>query len=178
MTEEIKLKELQKGSESALLWFIERYTAYVSTIVFNIIGSFTDVTLIEEVTSDVFYALWCNAETVLPGRVQGYLAAVARNKAKNKCRELCRADPLEDYSIAVNDPNPEEMMLKREMQDFVRHFVLSMPNPEREIFLRFYYYYQTAEQISQQLGMKLSTVKTKLRRGRERLKAVLDKIYT
>ena len=178
MTEDIKLMELKKGSESALLWFIERYTAYVSTIVLNIIGSFAGVSLVEEVTSDVFYELWRNAKAVLPGHVQGYLAAIARNKAKNKCRELHKSDPLETHMVAVNAPNPEEMVLKRELQAFVRHFVLSLPEPDREIFLRFYYYYQTAEQISQQLGMNLSTVKTKLRRGRERLKAELDKIYT
>lgn len=38
MTEAKALRELQRGSEAALEWFIDRYSGYVSAIVFNIIG--------------------------------------------------------------------------------------------------------------------------------------------
>lgn len=85
------LKELKSGSEAALQWFIHRYTAYVSTIIHNIIGGFMDTADIEEVASDVFFTLWQHASNVRSGHVQGYLAVVARNKAKDKCREKgCR----------------------------------------------------------------------------------------
>ena len=38
MTEGKALKELQRGSQQALAWFIDKYTPYVSTIIYNIIG--------------------------------------------------------------------------------------------------------------------------------------------
>ena len=52
--------------------------------------------------------------------------------------------------------------------------VESMGEPDREIFLRFYYLFQTMEEIALQMRMPLGTVKTKLYRGRKRLKAMLE----
>ena len=48
-----------------------------------------------------------------------------------------------------------------------------MSHPDREIFLRHYYYCQTVSQISGEMGINVSTVKTKLRRGREKLRKQL-----
>jgi len=170
LTEAKMLKELKKGSEAALEWFICRYTAYVGTIIHNIIGDFMDTADIEDVASDVFFTLWQHAGDVRPGHVQGYLAAIARNKAKNKCREMGCRIPLEDDVIVLDTETPEAQLQRKELSAAVRKSVLDMPNPDREIFLRFYFYYQTAEQISHALQINLSTVKTKLRRGREKLK--------
>lgn len=175
MTEANMLKQLKKGSEAALEWFIHRYTAYVSTIIHNIIGSFMDTADIEEVASDVFLALWQHAGHIRAGHVQGYLAVTARNKAKNKCREMgCRL-PLEGHVIAVDTSSPEGQLQRKELSAAVRKAVLAMPSPDREIFLRFYFYYQTVEQISDELQLNPSTVKTKLRRGREKLRLKLTK---
>lgn len=57
MTEGKALKELQRGSQQALAWFIDKYTPYVSTIIYNIIGGDMSEADIEEVASDVFFAL-------------------------------------------------------------------------------------------------------------------------
>ncbi|MBR4726186.1 MAG: sigma-70 family RNA polymerase sigma factor, partial [Lachnospiraceae bacterium] len=46
--------------------------------------------------------------------------------------------------------------------------------PDKEIFLRFYYYCQSVSVIADQMQMNPSTVKTKLRRGRERLRVILS----
>lgn len=48
-----------------------------------------------------------------------------------------------------------------------------MPEPDREIFLRHYYYCQGVADIALALDMNANTVKTRLRRGRERLRKEL-----
>ena len=88
LTEVKALRLLQQGSTDALKWFMGKYTPYVSTIIYNIIGSHMSNADVEEVASDVFLALWENAEKVNSGSVRGYLGAVARNKAKNKFRDV------------------------------------------------------------------------------------------
>ena len=50
------LKRLKAGDEAALGWFIERYTGYVSSIVYSLIGQALGQGDIEEVTADVFLA--------------------------------------------------------------------------------------------------------------------------
>ena len=54
MTEEKALRELQNRSETALEWFIEAYTPYVTTVIHNILGSNMDMADVEEVAADVF----------------------------------------------------------------------------------------------------------------------------
>ena len=108
MTETKALRLLQQGSADALKWFITKYTPYVSTVVYNIIGSTMSVSDAEEVTADVFYALWENADKVKSGAVRGYLGSIARNKAKNKFREAGFDLPLEEELYISEDLPLEE----------------------------------------------------------------------
>ena len=171
LTEANALKELKKGSEEALQWFIQTYSPYVTTIIHNIIGASMDVSDVEEVAADVFVALWQNAKKVYS--VKGYLGTTARNMAKNKLRGLGYDLPLEEQILVVDELSPETQIEKRELNLAVKRAVLAMPHPDKEIFLRFYYYCQTMEEISREMQINLSTVKTKLRRGRARLKGAL-----
>ena len=74
--------------------------------------------------------------------------------------------------------NPEAVLEEKEKAKAVKRAVLRMHHPEREIFLRHYFYCQKIEIISEEMNIPLSTVKTKLRRGRARLGRELEKILT
>lgn len=176
MTEMKALKELRAGSEDALCYFIHKYMPYVSTVIFNVIGTSMSAPDIEEVASDVFLALWQNAEKV--HSVKGFLGTVARNKAKNKLRQLGQELPLEEDMLIIDELTPERCAEKKELAEAVKKAVNRLPQPDREIFLRFYYYFQTLEEIAAEMELNISTVKTKLRRGREKLKASLIRYLT
>ena len=176
MTETNALKGLKKGSEEALEWFVDAYTPYVTAIIHNIIGDCMDMADVEEVASDVFFALWENARKVYS--VKGYLGTVARNMAKNKLRSLGCDLPLDEKILVIAGGNPEAALEEKEKARAVKRAVLRMPYPEREIFLRHYYYCQKIETISEEMSIPLSTVKTKLRRGRARLGRELEKLIT
>ena len=176
MREGKALRELRAGSEDALEYFIRKYTPYVTTVIFNVIGTSMEISDIEEVASDVFFALWQNAETV--HSVKGFLGTVARNKAKNKLRELGLEVELNDATVVIDELTPEKYAEKRELAEAVKKAVACLPYPDREMFLRFYYYYQTQEEIAAEMGINISTVKTKLRRGRDRLKKSLNRYLT
>ena len=176
MTEKKALKELRGGSEEALEWFIHQYTPYVTTVITNIIGTYMDTADVEEVASDVFFTLWENAAEV--HSVKGFLGTVARNKAKNKLRELKQDLPLMDQILIVDGLDLEHLAEEKELSAAVKRALMAMPHPDREIFLRFYYYYQSLEDISDEMGINLSSVKSKLRRGRIKLKRSLLRYLT
>lgn len=178
MTEGKALRELKAGSEEALGWFIDRYTPYISTIVYNIIGTCMTAADTEEVCADTFFTFWNNAQKVRPNAARGYLGTIARNLAKNKLRQAGFDLPLEEQILTVEELSPETQVEKKELYQIVRRAVTAMGYPEREIFLRFYYYNQTLDQISAEMGINLSTVKTKLRRGKLRLKRALTDALT
>lgn len=171
MTERQALKELRSGSEEALGWFIHQYTPYVTTVIGNIIGTYMSVSDIEEVAADVFFALWENARQVHSPK--GFLGTVSRNKAKNKLRELSDDLPLMANLLAADTLDLEEQAEMKELAAVVKRAVLVMRQPEKEIFLRYYYYYQTLEEIAGEMRIPLSTVKSKLRRGKMKLKESL-----
>ena len=175
MDEKHALQALRRRDETALAWFIERYAPYVNTIIFNIIGDAMSSRDIEEVSSDVFLVLWKNAEKIRPGKVKAYLSGTARNMAKDKLRGIGQELPLEENVLMTSGMDIERDIEVREQARLVKHAMLTMDYPDREIFLRHYYYFQPLSQISDEMGMNLSTVKTRLRRGRSKLKDVLRK---
>lgn len=63
----------------------------------------------------------------------------------------------------------------REAAGLVRTALSTLEREDRELFVRRYYYGQTVARAAEEMGMNLSTAKSRLRRGRERLKEALRK---
>jgi len=167
------LRGIRGGHEYALEQAIDKYTAYVCTIIRNTAGAALTHEDIEEVASDVFLALWENADKA--DRLKAYIAAIARNKAKNKIRKVAEILPLEECILADNGGTPEVHAISEEERRMVKSAVLAMEDTDREIFLRHYYCTQTVPDISRETGMDESAVKQRLVRGRKKLKLIIDR---
>jgi len=165
---------LKHGNTDALEWLIGRYAGYVNTVVYNIIGHAMTVPDVEEVVSDVFLALWDNSDKVTEHKLKAYLGSISCNKAKNKLRELTIDVPFEDDFILISDSTPESSLIDTEQRAVVKKAIFSLGHTDREIFLRHYYYYQGVVQIAEEMDMNVSTVKTRLARGRQKLKDTLN----
>lgn len=177
MHETRALKELQHGSEVALAWFIQNYMPYVSSVVYQVIGQSMSLPDVEEVTADVFVALWNHSTSIRSDTVKSWLATVARNAALNKLRFRGQDVPLEDDTVVLIDSaTPESETEKYERQMLVRQAIYAMEMPDREIFLRHYYYYQSVSVIAQEMRLGVSNVKVRLFRGREKLRTVLENL--
>ena len=172
MNETKLLRRIKRGDTAALEAIIDLYAPYVAAIVANICGTVLTSEDIEETVSDVFYALWQNAEKVRHGKLKAYLGAIARNTAKNKLRSLHNTLPLEDdvLHFPTQEDGPEAASLKKELQGETRIAVESLPEPDREIMKRYYYLYQPTSDIARDMHLNPSTVTTKLSRSRERLR--------
>jgi len=175
MTDNAALRAISRGDETALSLLIDRYAAYVGTVIYNIIGESMLREDIEESTSDVFLILWMNADKPQSNKLKEWLGAVARNKAKNKLRELHGSLPLDEDYISGSSAgvSPEITVTETEERQVVYQAVTSMKQPDREIFLRHYYGIQTIKRISMDMGMNESAIKVRLFRGREKLRKAL-----
>ena len=172
MFDAILLRAVRRRSERALEKIIDRYAAYLCVVVRNTVGEALSREDIEETASDVFFALWENADRV--EKLKPWLSATARNKAKNKLREV-RADlPLDDECIGAEAYEMDDVLMAQEKRLAVRSAILKMDSPDREIFLRYYYDAQTAAAIGAGIGMTESAVKQRLVRGRKKLETILS----
>ena len=175
MTDAVILSQLRKGDSRALNAIIAQYGPYVQTIAANITIPPLQPEDVEEVASDVFLSLWNSADTIEAGKLKAWLAAVTRNTAKNKLRSQHLALPLEDDYFILDVPDVEDDLLEQELQQITRQAVEALPEPEHSIFVRHYFLYQKTAEIAQAMGLNPSTVRSKLLRGREKLKEYLTK---
>ena len=124
----------------------------------------------EEVLQDTLIQFLRTAPALATGvHEKAWLLRVASNLSKNrvKYQALRQADGLMEELTSG----------ERDDLSFVWEAVKALPEKYREVIHLFYYEgYQTA-QIAKILGMKETTVRTNLARGRERLKTVLKEAY-
>ncbi len=100
---------------------------------------------------------------------KAYLLKTAANLAKNKIDYNKRRE--------TDELNEELVAEERENLSFVWEAVKELPDTAREVIHLFYQEgYQTSE-ISEILGRKESTVRSDLKRARERLKEILKEEY-
>ena len=173
MSEQLADK-LKKKNKKALGQIIEKYSRFAATVIYNTAkGSLTKED-IEEVVADVFVNLWNNAEKVQEGKLKGYICSIAKTRTLNKLKGLNNKtvlniddyDPEDDFSIEFEAE-------KQDMHRELREIITELPHPDKDILIRHYYYDQTVAVISQEMKINLETVKSKLRRTRDKIKAKL-----
>ena len=173
MTDAKALTQLQSGDQQALEWFIDRYGNYVGTVVNSVLQNCMSREDVEEVAADVFVTFWKSAKNLVPINLKGYLSRVARSLALRKLREKSQELPLEEDVLFIEENSLIEKLDQEQRDQRVREAVLSMTQPDREIFLRHYYYCQSVAVIAEKMKMNPSTIKTRLKRGREKLRQYL-----
>jgi len=165
----IMIAGVRRGSERALGKIMDKYAAYVCVVIGNVGGLARED--VEEVASDVFFALWEKADGV--ENLKPWLGAVARNKAKNRLRGVQMDLPL-DEEIAASGCETEDKFILDCENETIREAVLAMGSPDSDIFLRHYYEGQTVAVIAAGTGLSESAVKHRLVRGRKKLREVLS----
>ena len=169
------LRRMQLGDDKALSQLMDRYGGYVYRVIANVLLQAGTASDAEELTSDTFYAVWSHADTISPRNLKAYLAVTARNKAKSflrKHREL----PMDLDTLPLSDGiTLEDQAMEQELKQLLYKAIDKMRPQDRDIFLRYYYYMQTTQQISQLLNIPHSTVRTRLMRGLKTLKKLLTK---
>lgn len=155
---------------------IDQYTFYVTAIISGIAKGSLSVSDMEEVAADVFFRVWMKRGEIRQESIKAFIAQIARNASIDRLRKTGEAFiPYDDDILQVACPAcPEESVIAEEQQQIVQAAVAAFEAPEREIFVRFYYFGETLQSISHALHMNASTAKTKLHRLRQKLKAVLQ----
>lgn len=175
MTDEQLLRKLQARQPEAMEALMGKYHRYVHSIIGGILGASGGAEDVEELIQDTFYAVWSHADNVT-GKLRTYLSATARNRAKSFLRGR-RELPMDLDTIEIPDPGSslEDAAQQAELSRCLQRAISRMRSRDREIFLRYYYHFQTAEEISQAMDIPAGTIYSRLARGRKILKKALTK---
>ena len=176
MNETTLLKKLRQKRQGALDAAIELYTPYISVVLFNISGGRFSAEDIEEIVSDTFIALWKNADRIdsEKGSVRSYLAGTARNLAAMRLRaKAMESVPIDENEISDCGGISEELIRSDEAKSLWRA-VAALGETDCEIFVRYYKRGEKIKDISAAMNLNISTVKTRLARGKKKLKKRLS----
>lgn len=174
LEEEIVLR-LNRGDPAALEALIDCYAPYVCGVAAQVFYPATQKNG-RNWRATCFWPAWDNRKKLRPGQVKGWLSTVARNRAFNRRRGHREDLPLEEDILLLQSDLPQSEAEYRELRSTLSLALGSLDQQDRELFVRHYYYGQTVARAAEEMELNLSTAKTRLRRGRERLKTFLQEV--
>lgn len=163
------------GERDRFADLVERETPTVYRACLRILGQQHDA---EDVTQEAFVAAFRSMRTYRgDGSLRGWLLRIATRLAFRRLAQRRPADPLGDLLAdrLPADPRaePAAAAVLRERRAAVRDAVAALPEQYREVVALRFFGDLSLSEIATVTGRPLSTVKTHLRRGLQRLQPAL-----
>lgn len=178
-TDERLLEQAANGNTAAFQILYERYRDPIFRFAYRLLGS---VEAAEDVAHDCFLSLIKE-----PGRfdstrasLRTYLYAAARNQAAKRFQSFGREtaiDELADEPPSADRQGPMALVLEDELAGEVAQAIATLPPLQREALLLFEYDELSLAEIAVVVGADPGTVKGRLFRAREKLRARLDRYF-
>lgn len=167
------IEHLKKRHPKSLDYIIDKYGGLVNTVVSNTLRDMDDRGLIEECISDVFIAVWENAEKFNGDIVnfKSWIAGITKYKA---------IDYFRKYSKKVNSEAINENIAdKRDLEDdYINgieakrliEIIMAYDEPDKSIFIRKFLLGESSSEISKAIGITINNINTRVFRGRQKIK--------
>ena len=168
-------------NETAVSEAENKYRRYCFSIADNILRDREDAA---ECVNDAFLAAWNSIPPHAPGNLAAYLGKITRNLALKKWREKSAAKrgggnvsvSLDELGECIPSGHSTEDIIEiKELTGMIDSFLAALPETERRVFLRRYWYFDSIDDICGRFGFGKSKVKMMLKRTRDRLRATLEK---
>lgn len=167
------IHRIARGDDEALVELYGRHGRAVFSLSYYIIH---DRALAEEITQDVFIAIWQKASqyNAARGRLDAWLLQITRNLSIDYLRYERRrnANPLslddvEPQAAPGNGPVAE--FQKRELAGLLQH----LPPEQAQVIELSYFQGYTHSEIAARLGLPVGTIKSRILLGLRKLKEML-----
>ncbi|WP_102028164.1 sigma-70 family RNA polymerase sigma factor [Salirhabdus sp. Marseille-P4669] len=136
-----------------------------------------DWSLAEDIIQEVFISVYRYSELKQVHSLKSWLYMITSNKCKDFLRKsYVKNDILagiRGYFWKDHHHTPEKILLSTSKNKMISLHILNLPVKYREVIILFYYEDLSIKEIGELLQQKESTVKSKLLRGREKLKLKL-----
>lgn len=173
VTEAPLLPRIAAGEESAVREAVARY----GRLVWSLVRRWTpDPTDAEDAVQETFIALWKSAGTFDASRSTepGFVAMVTRRRLIDRLRRRQRAIEMEPIPANYDAAADFEPDLDRESRvQQAREILRSLPAAQRQMLELSLLHGRTHDEIATATGTPLGTVKSHIRRGLQKARAML-----
>jgi len=182
-TETLIVEQLKTGNEDAYQYIYDRHYALLCHIA-N--GYVKDQFLAETIVGDTIFHLWEIRETLeISVSLRSYLSRAVRNRCINylnsewERREISFSslmpDEITDDKMTISDSHPLGTLLERELEEEIYKAIDKLPNECRRVFDKSRFEGKSYEEISQELGISVNTVKYHIKNALASLQTNLSK---
>ena len=166
------------GDDSAFAALVEKYQKSVHGLIWRKIGDFHHA---EEITQDTFLQAYKKLGTLKdPKSFAGWLYVIAarlslnwiqRSKPKNPMQSMEDTSivEIEEFDYIDHTMNQREAEAEEHRSEVVKKLLERLPESERTVVTLHFLSEMTTKEIGDFLGVSVNTIKSRLRRGRERL---------
>lgn len=177
MEDDVQLiRRILSGDDSAFGALVEKHRKGVHALIWRKIGDFHHA---EELTQDVFLQVYRKLGTLKdPKRFAGWLYVIAsrlslnwiqRRKPRMESLEDTPPEEIEESSYTHYLTETRETEATEYRAEAVKALLEKLPESERTVVTLHYLGEMTTKEIGNFLGVSVNTIKSRLRRGRERL---------
>ena len=171
------IQDTLSGDEAAFSTLVQKYQRNVHAIVWRKTGDFHYA---EEITQDTFLQAYEKLSTLRnPKQFAGWLYVIANRRCINWLRrQKPTTRSLDETSVKEIDKLTYERYILEQREtdasehryDIVKKLLEKLPESERTVVTLYYLGEMTIREISKFLGVSNNTIRSRLRRGRERLR--------
>ncbi len=171
-----KLCDYMENETLDIDMLIDDYYSYIYIVVKNGISINISQEDMEEIISDTFVAFWKNSKYLRKDLlVKPYLKGIAKNLIKNKYRDNNINVSIENYeNTLVEDFDIDDILESNEKNELIIDTLKTLNKNEYSIFMMYYYEGKNIKEISKELNLSVSNVKTILHRVRKKIKRNLE----
>lgn len=166
---------LYSNNESGLAEVQKKYGSLIGRICGAVLRSREDA---EECSNDTLKALWDSIPPNKPDNLAGFICKIARRIAISRVRYNTAAVRNCDLLTELDECVPSEYSIedeaeKAELSETLNEWLYTLPEKQRLLFVKRYYYFQTVKQAAKECGMSETAASTALGRLRGSLKEYL-----
>jgi RNA polymerase sigma factor (sigma-70 family) len=163
----------QEREEAAFITVLKRHGPMVFQVCRRVLGNPQDA---EDVFQATFLLLARKAGTIRkPESLASWLHGVAHRLALQANAQAARRLAYERRAVQIRGPSSDREQTCQELQETLDEALRQVPEKYRVPLLLRYLEGKTQEEVARQLGCPLGTVRSRLARGRKRLKEVLER---
>ena len=172
------IHRILSGNEEAFSTLVRKYQKSVHALAWRKIGDFH---IAEEIAQDAFIQAYKNLATLRnPKQFAGWLYVIANNLCKRwhqsnkpamQSLEVTSVAEVEGSSYRRYVSEQRETEAMEHHHEIVKELLETLPESERTVVTLHYLGEMTAKEIGNFLGVSVNTIKSRLRRARERLQA-------
>lgn len=170
-------RQVRQNPEVGLAAALEAYGGLVKATCRRALGEASPQD-VEECVAEVFWRFYQSAATWQPERsLKSWLCGIARHVALDKRRAMIRrpavAKPAEELAGIADPVDLVERLEAADRRRLVRECVGELAEPDRQIFIRRYFWGEKTAVIAAGLRLDVKAVENRLYRGRQRLRQAL-----